>query len=69
MPALTQRLRKIVGAEFCLATREELFVYECDGLTLGPVTPFAVVLPENANQVADVVRACRAAGRAWRCVP
>lgn len=62
MPALIERLRGIVGSEFCLATPEELFVYECDGLTMGPVAPFAVVLPVDSEQVAQVVRACREAG-------
>ena len=62
MPALTEKLSEIVGSEFCLATREELFVYECDGLTLDSVAPFAVVLPSTASQVADrcfVVRKAR----------
>ena len=38
---------------------EELFVYECDGLTLSGTRPDAVVLPSDTAQVAAVVKACR----------
>ncbi len=58
MDALVGRLRGIVGDEACLSRADELFVYECDGLTLGPVRPGAVVLPTSTEQVARVVRAC-----------
>jgi glycolate oxidase subunit GlcD len=60
--ALADRLRAIVGAEGCLARPEELFVYECDGLTLGGQRPAAVVLPRTTDEVARVVRACRELG-------
>src|SRR4051795_4416424 len=36
----------------------ELRTYECDGLTHYRVTPALVVLPETAEQLAEVVRAC-----------
>jgi glycolate oxidase subunit GlcD len=55
-------LRAIVGSDACLVRDDELFVYECDALTLGPVKPGAVVLPASTAEVAGVVRACRAAG-------
>ncbi|MGH0037755.1 MAG: FAD-binding oxidoreductase [Myxococcota bacterium] len=55
-------LRAIVGADACLVRDDELFVYECDALTLGPVKPGAVVLPASTEEVARVVRACRDAG-------
>jgi len=59
MGSLIERLRSIVGPEALLTRDEELFVYECDGLTLGPVRPSAVVLPSCTDEVARVVRACR----------
>ncbi len=57
--ALIERLRSIVGDEHCLAREGELFAYECDGLTLEPQRPLAVVLPAGTSEVVDVVRACR----------
>ena len=48
---------RLAGA--CLSRPEELFVYECDGLTLSGIRPDAVVLPRDTAQVAAVVRACR----------
>ena len=48
------RLRQIVGDENCLAREGELFAYECDGLTLSPKRPLAVVLPETTAQVAAI---------------
>jgi glycolate oxidase subunit GlcD len=56
------RLRQIVGDESCLAREGELFAYECDGLTLSPKRPLAVVLPETTAQVAAIVRVCREFG-------
>lgn len=61
--ALAARLRAIVGADGLLARDDELFVYECDGLTLEACRPSLVVLPRTTEQVAAVVRACREAGR------
>jgi glycolate oxidase subunit GlcD len=62
MDDLIERLRGVVGEENCLARDEELFVYECDGLTLEATRPLAVVLPDTTQQVQKVVRACREAG-------
>ncbi len=59
---LLERLRAIVGAEGVLARSEELFVYECDGLTLEGCRPDAVVLPEDTAQVSQIVAACREFG-------
>ncbi len=65
-PSLTQafveRLRRVVGPENCLSREGELFAYECDGLTLEPRRPLAVVLPASTEEVAAVVRACRQEG-------
>ncbi|MEE2677105.1 MAG: FAD-linked oxidase C-terminal domain-containing protein [Myxococcota bacterium] len=62
---LVDALRAIVGEEACLARDEELIVYECDGLTLDPERPGAVVLPANRDEVVAVVKACREAGTAF----
>ena len=62
MSALTQRLCEIVGPESCLTRPDELLVYECDGLTLESNVPMAVVLPEDSEQVAEIVKACAEAG-------
>ncbi|MCU0668620.1 MAG: FAD-binding protein [Myxococcota bacterium] len=62
METLIDSLRAIVGAAHCLAERDELIPYECDGLTLHGETPSAVVLPRDTDEVARVVRACRRFG-------
>ena len=59
---LLDELRRVVGDDACLSAPEALFAYECDGLTLHSGRPLAVVLPRTAEQVQEVVRACRAAG-------
>jgi len=58
-PGFIERLRAIVGAENCLARQGELFAYECDGLTLEPRRPLAVLLPATTEEVAGIVRTCR----------
>ena len=40
---LVDALEAIVGRERCLSRPEELFAYECDGLTLHRARPGAVV--------------------------
>jgi glycolate oxidase subunit GlcD len=59
---LVAALRAIVGPDGCLSRPEELFVYQCDGLTLHAADPAAVVLPRSAEEVQAVVRACRERG-------
>jgi glycolate oxidase subunit GlcD len=59
---LAEELRAIVGDEACLTRDEQLLVYECDGLTLDPSRPGAVVLPACRDEVVAVVKACRIAG-------
>jgi len=53
------RLTRIVGAANCLTRSGELFAYECDGLTLEPKRPLAVVLPATTGEVSEIVRVCR----------
>ncbi|HXK24713.1 MAG TPA: FAD-linked oxidase C-terminal domain-containing protein [Myxococcota bacterium] len=62
MPDLLTALRAVVGAEGVLARPEELFVYECDGLTLHTGSPRAVAFPRETHEVQGLVRACRAHG-------
>jgi len=64
-PALLERLRAICGAEHVLTESIQLRTYESDGLLQYRVTPGAVVLPGDAAEVRDVVRACSAAGVPW----
>jgi glycolate oxidase subunit GlcD len=59
---LLARLREIVGDDHCLTRAGELFAYECDGLTLSPKRPLAVVMPTSTDEVAAIVRACGEAG-------
>ncbi|MAG33323.1 MAG: FAD-binding oxidoreductase [Deltaproteobacteria bacterium] len=57
--AFVERVLEIVGQEGCLTREGELFAYECDGLTLAPRRPLAVLLPTTTEQVSAIVRACR----------
>jgi FAD/FMN-containing dehydrogenase len=62
MPDLLDALRAVVGASRVLSRPEELFVYECDGLTVHTGRPTAVAFPREAHEVQGLVRACRANG-------
>ncbi len=55
---LIDALEAVVGAARCLHRREELLVYECDGLTSHTAEPTAVVFPESREEVQELVRAC-----------
>lgn len=55
-PALTRRLREIVGDAHVITDRDRLVAYESDGLTAYRVSPRAVVLPSTTEEVADVIR-------------
>jgi glycolate oxidase len=56
--ALIPRLTAICGQDGVITDPLELATYECDGLTSHRCRPALVVLPQTAEQVADVVRAC-----------
>ena len=62
LESLLGELRRIVGDEHTLTHEQRLRTYESDGLLQYAVMPGAVVLPETAEQVAAVVRACHQAG-------
>jgi len=59
MSAIVDALRSVTGDEGCLSRPEELFAYECDGLTLHTGRPLAVVLPRSREEVQEVIRVCR----------
>ncbi|GII78301.1 FAD-binding protein [Sphaerisporangium rufum] len=59
---LADRLAAITGPDGLITDPVRLRTYECDGLTYHRATPAVVVLPETAEQVAAVVRACHRAG-------
>jgi len=53
-------MTEICGADSVITDPQELRTYECDGLTAHRSTPGLVVLPQTAEQVAAIVRACAA---------
>jgi glycolate oxidase len=59
---LARTITEVCGPEYVITDPAELRTYECDGLTSHRSTPGIVALPETAEQVAGVVRACAAAG-------
>ena len=58
MAAVTEAVRAALPANAIIDDHIRLRTYECDGLAHYKVTPALVALPENADQVAAVVRAC-----------
>jgi len=61
-PVLVSQLEAIVGRDGLVTSVEGRLVYECDMHTFYKGAPDAVVLPTSAEQVREVVRACRTAG-------
>ncbi|HMH90417.1 MAG TPA: FAD-binding protein, partial [Streptosporangiaceae bacterium] len=59
---LGPRLARICGPANVISDPMELATYECDGLTAHRCRPALAVLPATAEQVAQVVAACAAAG-------
>jgi glycolate dehydrogenase FAD-linked subunit len=59
---LVQAITTVCGADRVITDPGELRTYECDGLTSHRCIPGLAVLPDNAEQVAGVVRACVQAG-------
>ena len=51
MSDVVEALRSVTGPDGCLSRLEELFAYECDGLTLHTGRPIAVVLPRSREEV------------------
>src|SRR5438105_6943024 len=59
---LVEELRDIVGDENVLSERDELLVYECDGLPQHKHLPRAVVLPNSTEETAEVLELLRNEG-------
>jgi glycolate oxidase len=59
---LAAQFTSLLGEHAVISDRQQLRTYECDGLAQYRVVPALVVLPESAEAVAAVVRACVAAG-------
>ena len=55
---VAQRARELIPAEGVITDSARLRTYECDGLAHYRVVPALVVIPEDAGQLAGVVRAC-----------
>ncbi len=58
LAAVTARARDLVPEAGVITDRARLRTYECDGLAHYRVTPALVVVPEDARQLAGVVKAC-----------
>src|SRR4051812_7181442 len=52
------RVRQLLPDDAVISDHARLRTYECDGLAHYRVTPALVVLPEDAAQLAEVVKAC-----------
>ncbi|MQY02764.1 FAD-linked oxidase C-terminal domain-containing protein [Actinomadura macrotermitis] len=59
---LAERLAVLLGPDAVITDPVRLRTYECDGLTNHRARPALVVLPDDGAQIAQIVRACVAAG-------
>jgi len=59
---LAGELSQLLAPDQLITLAEELRTYDCDGLTSHRAVPALVVLPQSAEQVQAVVRACCARG-------
>ncbi|MEL6472108.1 MAG: FAD-binding protein, partial [Cyanobacteria bacterium J06623_4] len=55
---VVQSLEKLLDAGRVMRRKEELLVYECDGLTSYRERPAVVTLPKTTEEVAAIVRFC-----------
>jgi glycolate oxidase len=58
--ALLTELARVLPVEALLFADEDLKPYECDGLTAYRCLPWAVVLPQNEQQVVAALKVCHA---------
>jgi glycolate oxidase len=58
-PELIRELRALLGEESVLLSAEACAPFECDALTAHRRRPEVVVLPRSADEVMEVLRACR----------
>ncbi|MBL1174450.1 glycolate oxidase subunit GlcD [Pantanalinema sp. GBBB05] len=61
---IAKEFATIVGDHNVVRRKEELLVYECDGLTSYRQRPAIVVLPRTTEEVAGVVKICH-----YHCIP
>ena len=61
LPAVISELRRVVGYDAVLDSPEDLMLYEYDA-GVRKSTPGAVVFPQNAQHVAEIMRVASAAG-------
>ena len=59
------QLEQIVGGNGVIKRKDELFTYECDGLTGYRQRPALVVLPRTTEEVAAVVKLCHDRQLPW----
>lgn len=59
---LAERFARLLGPDSVITDPVRLRTYECDGLTNHRASPGLVVLPDTAEQIAEIVRACAAEG-------
>ncbi|MGI0485698.1 FAD-binding oxidoreductase, partial [Pantanalinema rosaneae CENA516] len=59
---IVREFAAIVGQNNVVRRKEELLVYECDGLTSYRQRPAVVVLPRTTEEVAGVVQICHRYG-------
>lgn len=57
-PTIVRQFEAILGKQGVVRRKEELLVYECDGLTSYRERPALVVLPRTTEDVAEVVKIC-----------
>ncbi len=63
-PIIAQTIA-IVGKKGVIERKEELIVYECDGLTSYRHRPALVILPKTTEQIAAVIQICDRENIAW----
>ncbi len=57
-PDLERELREFLPRKSVVSKRQELLVYDCDGLTIDRNVPPLAVLPETTSQVAQILKCC-----------
>ncbi|MGB3670099.1 MAG: FAD-binding protein, partial [Phormidesmis sp.] len=55
---VVRSLESMLGCDRVMRRKEELLVYECDGLTSYRQRPAVVTLPRTTEEVAAVVKLC-----------
>ncbi|WP_320674285.1 FAD-linked oxidase C-terminal domain-containing protein [Prochlorococcus sp. MIT 1341] len=55
---LERELRKFLPSKSIVCKRQELLVYDCDGLTIDRRCPPLAVLPETTDQVSKILKCC-----------